>query len=114
MTDWQLAFDHLEAKINEDLLKSCLKNVDSCSGRDENELKLWVRKLDHSLYYSKVDETTFVSHIAFLAKGYLKVVIDAFVEKRKSEGKGLMWIELRQEIVANFWPIDNEETLIYH
>ena len=75
MTDWQLAFDHLEAKINEDLLESYLKNINSCSGGDENELKAWVSKLDHLLYYSKVDETTFVSHIAFLAKGFLNPIL---------------------------------------
>ena len=114
MTDWQLAFDHLEAKINEDLLKSCLKNINSCSGEDGNELRVWLRKIDHLLYYSKVDETTFVSHIALLAKGYLKIVIDAFIEKKKSEEKSLTWMKLRQEIVANFWPIDDEEPLIYH
>ena len=114
MSDWQIALGHLEEKINEDLLESCLENINSCSGGDENELKAWVSKLDHLLYYYKVDETRFVSHIALLAKGYLKIVIDAFIEKKKSEEKSLTWLDLRQEIVANFWPIDVEEPLKYH
>ena len=76
MSDWQIALDHLEEKINEDLLESCLKNINSCSGGDENELKAWVSKLDHLFYYYKVDGTRFVSHIALLAKGYLKIVIN--------------------------------------
>ena len=114
MSDWQIALDHLEEKINEDLLKSCLKNINPCSGKDENELKSWVSKLDHLFHYYKVDGTRFVSQIALLAKGYLKIVIHAFIEKKKSEEKSLTWLELRQEIVANFWPIDDEEPLIYH
>ena len=114
MSDWQIALGHLEEKINEDLLESCLENTNFCSGGDENELRAWVNKLDHLPYYYKVDETRFVSHIALLAKGYLKIVIDAFIEKKKSEEKSLTWIELRQEIVANFWPIDDEEPLKHH
>ena len=106
MSDWQIALDHLEEKIKEDWLKSCLENVDYCSGGDENELKAWVSKLDHLLYYYKVDETRFVSHIVLLAKGYLKIVINAFIEKKKSEEKSLKWLDLREEIVSNFWPID--------
>ena len=106
MSDWQIALGHLEEKINEDLLESCLKNINTCSGGDENELKSWVSKLDHLFYYYKVDGTRFVSHIALLAKGYLKIVINAFIEKKKSEEKSLKWLDLREEIVSNFWPID--------
>ena len=113
MSDWQIALDYLEEKINEDLLETCLENINSCSGGDENELKAWVSKLDHLFYYYKVDGTRFVSHIALLARGYLRIVINAFIEKKESEELSLTWLDLRQEIVANFWPID-EKQLKYH
>ena len=106
MSDRQIALHHLEEKINEDLLKSCLENINHCSGSEENELKLWVSKLDHLFHFYKVDGTRFVSQIALLAKGYLKIVINAFIEKKKSEEKSLKWLDLREEIVSNFWPID--------